>query len=96
MILVVLRYPALTGTVDELRAEKEQVASVFEQIPGLIDKTWAMDEFAGRGISVSHFEDRTAADAWFGSDRRREFRRTHGATIEFSEVGAVAVATPLR
>ena len=96
MIIVVLHYPALTDSVGELRAQKQEVIPFFEGIPGLIDKTWAMNESTGRGISVYHFEDRVSADAWFGSERQREFRRLHGATIDFYDVGAVAVAAPLR
>lgn len=96
MIIVVLNYPALTDTVEELGREKQEVVSFFETIPGLIDKTWAMDESTGRGISVYHFEDRVSADAWFDSDRQREFRRLNQATIDFYDVGAVAVAAPLR
>lgn len=95
MILVVLHYPALTGTVAELAEEKAAVVPFFEDIPGLIDKTWAMNEETGRGISVYHFDDRETADAWFDSDRQREFRRINGASIEWYDVGAVAVAAPL-
>lgn len=96
MILVVLRYPALTDTVRELADEKADAVPFFEDIPGLIDKTWAMSEEAGSGISVYHFEDREQADAWFESDRQCAFRTANGASIEFFEVGAVAVRAPLR
>ncbi len=96
MVMVVLHYPALTDGVDELRTQKQQSVPFFEAIPGLIDKTWAMNESTGRGISVYHFEDRDSADAWFNSERQREFRRMNGATIDFYDVGAVAVAAPLR
>ena len=96
MVIVVLTYPALTDTVDELQTQKQEVVPFFEGIPGLIDKTWAMNESTGRGISVYHFEDRASADAWFNSERQREFRRVNGATIDFYDVGAVAVAVPLR
>ena len=96
MIIAVLHYPALTDTVGELRTQKQEVVSFFESIPGLIDKTWAMNESTGRGISVYHFEDRASADAWFDSERQREFRRQNGATIDVYDVGAVAVAAPLR
>ena len=96
MIVAVLHYPALVDTVAELGAQKEELIPFFEGIPGLIDKTWAVNESTGRGISVYHFEDRGSADAWFDSERQRAFRRLHGATIEFYEVGAVAVAAPLR
>jgi heme-degrading monooxygenase HmoA len=96
MILVVLHYPALTDTVGELADDKAEVVTFFENVPGLIDKTWAMNEETGRGISVYHFDDREQADAWFDSDRQREFRRVNGASIEFYDVGAVAVRAPLR
>jgi heme-degrading monooxygenase HmoA len=96
MVIVVLHYPALTVTVDELQTQKQEVVPFFEGIPGLIDKTWAMNESTGKGISVYHFEDRASADAWFNSERQREFRRVNGATIDFYDVGAVAVAVPLR
>jgi heme-degrading monooxygenase HmoA len=96
MVVVVLTYPALTDTVDELQTQKQEVVPFFEGIPGLIDKTWAMNESTGRGISVYHFEDRASADAWFDSERQREFRRVNGPTIDFYDVGAVAVAVPLR
>jgi hypothetical protein len=95
--MVVLRYPALAPTVGELAADKAQVVDFFErEIPGLIDKTWAMDEEAGTGISVYHFEGPASAEAWFGSDRQREFRRKNGASLEYFDVGAVAVRRPLR
>jgi hypothetical protein len=97
VIMVVLRYRALAPTAVELGEEKAKVVPFFEnEIPRLIDKTWAMDEEAGTGISVYHFEDRATADAWFGSDRQRAFRRENDASIEFLEVGAVAVRRPLR
>ena len=96
MVIAVLHYPALADTVAELGAQKEELVPFFEGIPGLIDKTWAMNESTGRGISVYHFEDRASADMWFDSERQREFRRVNGATIDFYDVGAVAVAAPLR
>jgi hypothetical protein len=97
VIMVVLRYPALTPTVAELGVDKAKAVPFFEQeIPGLIDKTWAMNEELGDGISVYHFEDRATAEAWFDSERQREFRRQNGASLEYFEVGAVAVRRPLR
>ena len=96
MIIAVLEYPALTDTVAELGDQKEGLVPFFEGIPGLIDKTWAMDESTGRGISVYHFEDRASAEARFGSERQLEFRRLSGSSIELYDVGAVAVAAPLR
>lgn len=97
MIMVVLRYPALAPTVAELAVDKEKVSPFFEtEIPGLIDKTWAMNESSGDGISVYHFEDRTSAEAWFDSERQRSFRQEHGASLEYFEVGAVAMRGPLK
>lgn len=96
MIVAVLHYTALTDTVDELRTQKQELVSFFESIPGLIDKTWAMNETTGRGVSIYHFEDRSSADAWFNTERQQEFRRLNGATLDFYDVGAVAVAAPLR
>ena len=94
--MVVLEYPALAASAAQLGNDKTEQVAFFESIPGLVDKTWAQNDETGRGISVYHFEDRTTADEWFDSDRQREFRRVNGATIEFFEVGAVAVRTPLR
>jgi hypothetical protein len=95
--MVVLRYPALTPTVAELGVDKAKAVPFFEQeIPGLIDKTWAMNEELGNGISVYHFEDRATAEAWFDSDRQREFRRQNGASLEYFDVGAIAVRRGLK
>lgn len=96
MIMAVLQYPALVPTVAELASDKQRSVAFFErEIPGLIDKTWAMDEASGRGISVYHFADRESADAWFDSDRQRDFRAANGASLDLYEVGAVAVRSPL-
>ena len=95
MILALLRYPALAPTVAELAADKQGSIPFFESIPGLIDKTWAMDEATGEGISVYHFDDRASADVWFMSERQREFRAATGATLELFDVGAVIVRNPL-
>ena len=94
--MVVLEYPALAESAARLGADKAGQVAFFESIPGLLDKTWAQNDETGRGISVYHFEDRASADAWFDSDRQSEFRRVNGATIEFYEVGTVAVRAPLR
>lgn len=96
MILALLRYPALAPTVADLAADKERAVPFFETIPGLIDKTWAMDEATGQGVSVYHFEDRASADAWFGSDQQSSFRSENGASLELFEVGTVVVRAPLR
>lgn len=96
MIVAILHYPALTETVLELGDQKGELVPFFESIPGLLDKTWAMNESTGRGVSVYHFEDRASAEAWFDTERQRAFREANGATIEIYDVGAVAVAAPLR
>jgi hypothetical protein len=97
MVMVILHYRTLKPTLEELRAHKEPDVPFFENdIPGLIDKTWGMDEETGRGASVYHFEDRATADAWFNSERQRTFRKTNGASLEFLDVGAVAVRRHLK
>ncbi len=96
MILALLRYPALAPTVEKLAVEKQEAVPFFETIPGLIDKTWAMDEATGSGVSVYHFEDRDSAEAWFGSDQQQAFRATNGASLELFDVGMVVVRSPLR
>lgn len=97
MILAILEYRALAESVEQLARDKEQSAPFFEkEIPGLVDKTWAQNDETGRGTSVYHFEDRQSADAWFDSDRQREFRRVNGASIDFYEVGMVAVRSALK
>ncbi len=76
MIMVILHYPAVAPTLGEVRADKEKSVPFFEnEIPGLIDKTWGMNEETGRMASVYHFEDRPTADAWFDSEKQRSFRR---------------------
>jgi heme-degrading monooxygenase HmoA len=96
MIMVILQYRALAASATELGADKTAQVPFFESIPGLIDKTWAQNDETGRGVSVYHFEDRASADVWFDSDRQREFRRINGASIEYFDVGAIAVRVPLR
>jgi len=95
--MVILHYPALMPTVEALRADKEKSLPFFEnEIPGLIDKTWGTNEKTGRGASVYHFADKASADAWFNSDRQRDFRAKNQATIEFFDVAAVAFKRPLK
>ena len=97
MIMVILHYPAVAPTLGEVRADKEKSVPFFEnEIPGLIDKTWGMNEETGRMASVYHFEDRPTADAWFDSEKQRSFRRQNNATIEFFDVAALAFRKPLR
>lgn len=97
MIMVILHYPALLPTLEELREDKQKVVPFFENnIPGLIDKTWGTNEKTGRGASVYHFEDMTSAEAWFNSEIQTNFRKENQATIEFFDVAAVAFKRPLK
>ena len=97
MIMVILHYPALLPTLEELRADKEKSVPFFEsEIPGLIDKTWGTNERTGRGASVYHFEDLVSAEAWFNSERQWSFRAQNNATLEYFDVAAVAFKRPLK
>lgn len=97
MIMVILHYPAVAPTLGEVREDKEKAVPFFEnEVPGLIDKTWGMNEGTGRMASVYHFEDRETADAWFNSEKQRAFRRENGASLEFFDVAALAFTKPLR
>ena len=97
MIMVVLHYPALAPSLEELRADKEKSVPFFEnEIPGLIDKTWGTNDKTGRGASIYHFENLASAEAWFNSERQRSFRAKNKATIEFFDVAAVAFKRPLK
>ena len=70
MMMVILHYTAVAPTLAEVREDKEKSAAFFEnEVPGLIDKTWGMNEEAGRMASVYHFEDKATADAWFNSEK---------------------------
>ena len=97
MIMVILHYPAVAPTLREVREDKEKSVPFFEnEIPGLIDKTWGMNERTCRMASVYHFEDQESADAWFNSEKQRAFRRQNNATLEFFDVAALAFRKPLR
>ena len=97
MIMVILHYPALMPTLKELRESREKSVPFFEnEVPGLIDKTWGTNEATGRGASVYHFEDMASAEAWFNSERQRQFRKESQATIEYFDVAAVAFKRPLK
>ena len=51
MMMVILHYPAVAPTLAEVRADKEEAAAFFEnEVPGLIDKTWGMNEETGRMV----------------------------------------------
>ncbi|MFC1492272.1 YdhR family protein [Nitrospinota bacterium] len=97
MIMVILHYPALLPTLKELQADKEKSAAFFEnEVPGLVDKTWGTNEKTGRGASVYHFEDMASAEAWFNSERQRNFREKNQASIEYFDVAAIAFKRPLK
>ena len=97
MMMVILHYPAVAPTLAEVREDKEKSAAFFEnEVPGLIDKTWGMNEEAGRMASVYHFEDKATADAWFNSEKQRSFRRANNASLEYFDVAALAFTKPLR
>lgn len=97
MIIAILHYPALAPTLKELREEKEKSLPFFEsEIPGLVDKTWGIDEKTQRGASVYHFEDMATAEAWFNSDRQKSFREKNKASIEILDVAAIAFKRPLK
>jgi hypothetical protein len=84
-------------TLEELREDKEKALPFFEnEIPGLIDKTWGINEETGRGASVYHFEDLASANAWFNSKIQTRFRKKNQATIEYFDVAAVAFKRPLK
>ncbi|MCE2453044.1 MAG: YdhR family protein [Nitrospinae bacterium] len=90
MMMVILHYPAVAPTLAEVRADKEQAAAFFEnEVPGLIDKTWGMNEETGRMASVYHFEDKATAE-------QRSFRRANNASLEYFDVAAIAYTKPLR
>jgi len=91
MVVVVLLYPACLPTFDEIAERCRAAVPVFEKdVPGLIDKTWGMNEEKGRMCSVYHFEDLVSAEAWFNSERQRSFRAQNNATLEYFDVAAVA------
>lgn len=96
MIMVILHYPALMPTLEELRADKEKSVPLFENIPGLIHKTWGINEKTGRGASVYHFEDRISADAWFNSGTSQRFRAVNNASLEYFDVAVIASTRPLK
>ena len=100
MILVVLRYPAYLPTFDEVAERCQAMVPVFEsEIPGLIDKTWGMNEEKGTMCSVYHFEDRASAEARFATERFRDFVEEtlqNQLEMEFFEVAAVASKRSLK
>lgn len=96
MIMAILHYPALMPTLEALRADKEKSVPFFETIPGLIHKTWGINEKTGRGASVYHFEDQTSADAWFNSEASQRFRAVNNASLEYFDVAAIASTRPLK
>ena len=98
-VVVILRYPAYLGTFNEFAERCQPLVPGFEKIPGLIDKTWGMDEAAGTMCSVYHFADRASAEARFASERFRDFVENtlqNQVEIEYFDVAAVAVRSPLK
>ena len=99
-VVVLLRYPAYVATFDEAAAQCREKVPVFEsEIPGLIDKTWGMNEKTGAMCSVYHFEDRASAEARFASEGFRDFVENtlqNRLEIEYFDVAAVAVRHPLK
>jgi len=100
MVVVVLLYPAYLPTFDETAERCRAMVSAFENdVPGLIDKTWGMNEETGRMCSVYHFEDRASAEARFASDGFRDFVETtldNQVELEYFDVAAVASRRPLK
>ena len=99
MVVVILRYPAYVSTFAEAAEQCQAKVPVFEnEIPGLINKTWGMDEATGTMCSVYHFEDRASAEARFASAGFQRFveETLHNRLeIEYFDVAAVAVRRPL-
>ncbi len=100
MVVVVLLYPAYLPTFGEVAARCAEAVPRFEnQVPGLIDKTWGMNEETGRMCSVYHFEDRASADAYFAAEGFRAFAADtlgNQLDMQFFDVAAVAFKRPLR
>ncbi len=64
MVVVALRYPAYMASYDEVAERCQALVPAFEsEIPGLINKTWGMNEESGAMCPVYHFEDRASAEA---------------------------------
>ena len=99
-VVVFLRYPAYVTSFDEAAEQCRAKVPVFEnEIPGLIDKTWGIDEETGTMCSVYHFEDRASAEARFASEGFRKFVENtlqNQLEIEYFDVAAVAVRRPLK
>jgi len=100
MVVVVLLYPACLPTFDEIAERCRAAVPVFEKdVPGLIDKTWGMNEEKGRMCSVYHFEDRASAEACFATERFRDYVETtlhNQLEMEYFDVAAVASKGPLK
>lgn len=100
MVVVVLLYPAYLPTIEETAARCEPRVPRFEaDVPGLIDKTWGMNEEQGTMCSVYHFEDRVSAEAYFATEPFLHFRdiTLQGQMeLEYFEVVAVASKGPLK
>ena len=96
MVMVILNYPNLKPTVGELQEYCKEWVPKLEAVPGIVDKTWGINEETGQGVSVYHFEDRAAADAWFNSEFQKGFRSRNHATIQYYDIGGVSFVRPLK
>ena len=100
MVVVVLLYPAYLPTFEEVAARCQAAVPLFENdVPGLIDKTWGMNEKTARMCSVYHFEDRASAEACFATDRFRDYVENtlkNQLEMEYFDVAAVAYRAPLK
>ncbi len=100
MKMVVIRYPAVLPTFEEVAARSQKFVPFFEkEVPGLIDKTWGMNEETGRMVSVYHFEDGASAEAYFQTPTWTNFRDEvlkNRHEMEFFDVAAVAFKRPLK
>ena len=100
MVLMILRYPAYLPTFEKVAERCEAMVPVFEKsVPGLIDKTWGMNEVTGQMCSVYHFEDRASAEARFTSDQFRDFVENtlhNQLEMDYYDVAAVACRSALK
>jgi heme-degrading monooxygenase HmoA len=96
MVMVILNYPNLKPTLKDLKEYCKEWVPKLEAVPGIVDKTWGINEETGQGVSVYHFEDRAAADAWFNSQFQKDFRTRVHATIQYYEIGGIVFKQPLK
>ena len=100
MVVVVLLYPAYLPTFEEIVERCRALVPVFERdVPGLMAKTWGMNENEGRMCSVYHFEDRVSAEAYFATEQFRTYVENtlhNQLELEYFDVAAVASRRPLK